>query len=162
MGIRPTKIPTILSNFIPNMSNSELKKAGLKTTLPRLRILQLLESSDTRHLSAEDIYKRLLEADEDVGLATVYRVLTQFENAGIVIRHHFQSSSGTAVFELNERSHHDHLLCTDCGHVIEFEDEIIEERQQLMAKQHGFEISDHCLYLYGRCLNPEQCEHRKR
>jgi len=143
------------------MSNTELKKAGLKTTLPRLRILQLLESSKTRHMSAEEIYKTLLELDEDVGLATVYRVLTQFETAGIVIRHHFQSSSGTAVFELNERSHHDHLLCTDCGKVIEFEDKIIEERQQAIAKQYGFDITDHCLYLYGRCQHPENCEHNK-
>ena len=141
------------------MSNSDLKKAGLKATLPRLRILQLLESSETRHMSAEDIYKTLLGSDDDVGLATVYRVLTQFEAAGIVIRHRFQSVNGTAVFELNERAHHDHLLCIDCGRVIEFEDKLIEQQQKLIAQQNGFNITDHCLYLYGSCQNKDSCEH---
>jgi Fur family ferric uptake transcriptional regulator len=138
------------------MSHNELKKAGLKTTLPRLRILQLLESSPNHHLSAEEIYKTLSDCDEDVGLATVYRVLTQFEAAGMVIRHRFEGNS-TAVFELNERNHHDHLLCIDCGAVIEFTDKIIEQRQNEIAAQHGFILNDHCLYLYGKCQNPQTC-----
>lgn len=138
-----------------NMSseNQELRKAGLKVTLPRVKILQLLESSETRHLSAEDVYKALIEADEDVGLATVYRVLTQFETAGLVERHHFEG--GHSVFELSTMEHHDHLVCSKCGLVEEFYDEVIENQQLKIAKKFGFEITDHSLYLYGIC---ETCQ----
>jgi len=131
------------------MESQDLKKLGLKATLPRLRILQLLENSLQRHKSAEDVYKELLECGEDVGLATVYRVLTQFEAAGLVIRHHFEN--GLSVFELNEGYHHDHLLCIRCGKIIEFIDEKIEQQQRDIVQQHGFEITDHCLYIYGIC-----------
>jgi Fur family ferric uptake transcriptional regulator len=131
------------------MQPQELKKAGLKVTQPRRIILQLLENNPQRHLSAEDVYKTLLEMEEDVGLATVYRVLTQFEAAGLVIRHHFES--GLSVFELNEGCHHDHIVCVKCGQIVEFVDDIIEERQRAIAQRHGFEITDHCLYLYGVC-----------
>jgi Fur family ferric uptake transcriptional regulator len=133
------------------MESQDLKKLGLKATLPRLRILQLLESCPQRHNSAEDIYKALLDCGEDVGLATVYRVLTQFETAGLVIRHHFENA--LSVFELNEGCHHDHLLCIKCGKIIEFTDDKIEEQQHHIVKKHGFEITDHCLYIYGICPN---------
>jgi Fur family ferric uptake transcriptional regulator len=126
-----------------------LKKAGLKITLPRLKILSILESSQQRHISAEEVYKKLLESGDDVGLATVYRVLTQFEAAGLVIRHHFDT--GHAVFELDAGDHHDHLVCVKCGKVEEFVDPVIEERQIAIAEQFGFSITDHCLYLYGTC-----------
>jgi Fur family transcriptional regulator, ferric uptake regulator len=129
--------------------NQELRKAGLKVTLPRVKILQLLESSETRHLSAEDVYKALIEAGEEVGLATVYRVLTQFESAGLVMRHRFEG--GHSVFELTTVEHHDHLVCNKCGLVEEFFDEVIEERQDRIAANFGFEITDHSLYLYGIC-----------
>ncbi|MCK5359967.1 MAG: ferric iron uptake transcriptional regulator, partial [Gammaproteobacteria bacterium] len=112
---------------------SDLKKAGLKTTVPRLKILTLLEQSNQRHLTAEDVYRQLLEADEDIGLATVYRVLTQFEGAGLVIRHHFEG--GSSVFELNEGQHHDHMVCVECGEVFEFFDPRIEERQNQIAAE---------------------------
>ncbi|EIJ44321.1 Fe2+/Zn2+ uptake regulation protein [Beggiatoa alba B18LD] len=141
------------------MESQDLKKAGLKATLPRVRVLQLLESSDQRHMSAEDVYKSLLETGEDVGLATVYRVLTQFETAGLVIRHHFEG--GLSVFELNHGSHHDHIVCTRCGHIEEFTDKVIEERQQAVAAQKGFAIKDHCLYIYGYCQDYENCENYK-
>ena len=131
------------------MSSQELRKAGLKATAPRLKILEILETSDVRHLSAEDVYKRLLESGEDVGLATVYRVLTQFEAAGLVSRHHFES--GHSVFELNQGSHHDHMLCVECGRVEEFVDELIERRQKAIAEEAGFAMTDHCLYIYGVC-----------
>jgi Fur family ferric uptake transcriptional regulator len=132
------------------MSTKELKQAGLKATLPRLKILEILESSEgQRHMSAEDVYKTLIGHDEDIGLATVYRVLTQFEAAGLVTRHNFES--GHAVFELNEGSHHDHILCVKCGRVDEFIDETIEKRQQDIADKHGFVITDHSLTLYGIC-----------
>ncbi|MEQ8409451.1 MAG: ferric iron uptake transcriptional regulator [Gammaproteobacteria bacterium] len=131
--------------------NQELRKAGLKVTLPRVKILQILESSETKHLSAEDVYKALIEADEDVGLATVYRVLTQFETAGLVIRHHFEG--GHSVFELDSVDHHDHLVCNKCGQVEEFFDEVIEEQQEKIATKFGFKITDHSLYLYGLCAN---------
>jgi Fur family ferric uptake transcriptional regulator len=134
------------------VEGKDLRKAGLKVTLPRLKILELLESSVTRHLSAEDIYRRLLESNEDIGLATVYRVLTQFEAAGLVTRHHFEN--GMAVFELNQGAHHDHIVCIDCGRVEEFVDEGIEERQRTVAHDRGFEIHDHSLILYGRCRRP--------
>lgn len=129
--------------------NQELRKAGLKVTLPRVKIMQILESSGSRHMSAEDVYKALRDADEDVGLATVYRVLTQFESAGLVMRHHFEG--GHSVFEMTTDEHHDHMVCTKCGKVSEFFDEVIEERQEQVAKDLGFEISDHSLYLYGLC-----------
>lgn len=132
--------------------NQELRKAGLKVTLPRVKILQMLESSPQRHLSAEDVYKALLESGEDVGLATVYRVLTQFESAGLVVRHHFEG--GHSVFELDQGEHHDHLVCLQCGKVLEFMDPVIEERQEAIAKEYGFKITDHSLYLYGLC---QQC-----
>ena len=125
--------------------DAELKKAGLKVTLPRLRILELLEE-DKAHLSAEDIYRKLIDAGEEVGLATVYRVLTQFEQAGICIRHNFEE--GHAVYELTPSNHHDHMVCLDTGDVIEFTDDVIEERQKLLATEHGYEIIDHSMVLY--------------
>ena len=131
------------------MQSADLKQAGLKVTLPRLKILEILEASTERHLSAEDIYKALLNTGEDIGLATVYRVLTQFESAGLVARHHFEG--GHSVFELDDRAHHDHLVCVDCGRVVEFVDETIEERQNQIAKDHDFDITDHSLILYGHC-----------
>lgn len=131
------------------METADLKKAGLKVTLPRMKILELLEASQTRHQTAEDIYKALLDAGEEIGLATVYRVLTQFESAGLVNRHHFEG--GQAVFELNEGKHHDHLVCVKCGKVIEFMDNIIEDRQKKIAEENGFKITEHSLILYGHC-----------
>ena len=125
--------------------DAELKKAGLKVTLPRLRILELLEE-DQAHLSAEDIYRKLIDAGEEVGLATVYRVLTQFEQAGICIRHNFEE--GHAVYELTPSNHHDHMVCLDTGDVIEFTDDVIEERQKILATEHGYEIIDHSMVLY--------------
>jgi Fur family ferric uptake transcriptional regulator len=130
------------------VENTELRKAGLKVTLPRLKILQLLESAGQRHMSAEDVYKALMEADEDVGLATVYRVLTQFESAGLVVRHNFDG--GHAVFELADSGHHDHMVCVDTGEVIEFMDAEIERRQREVVEQHGFELVEHNLVLYVR------------
>lgn len=138
------------------MESRDLKKAGLKATLPRIKILEMLEHSTTRHLSAEDVYKALLDSGEDVGLATVYRVLTQFEAAGLVSRHHFES--GHSVFEVNEGKHHDHILCVKCGKVEEFVDEVIEERQRAIAKKSGFSMTDHSLYIYGIC---GACQRRK-
>tara|TARA_B100000929_G_C15497595_1_gene416477 strand:+ start:1157 stop:1567 length:411 start_codon:yes stop_codon:yes gene_type:complete len=127
--------------------NTELKKAGLKATLPRIRILEALESSDhNRHLSAEEIYKQLINSGEDVGLATVYRVLTQFESAGIVIRHNFEE--GHAVYEITPDDHHDHMVCLETGNVIEFHDEIIEKRQEEIAAEKGYQIIDHSMVLY--------------
>lgn len=131
------------------MESQDLKKAGLKATLPRVRVLQLLENSEQRHMSAEEVYKSLLDSGEDVGLATVYRVLTQFETAGLVSRHHFEG--GLSVFELNEGRHHDHVVCVKCGKIEEFTDDIIEERQRNIAKLKGFDMTDHCLYIYGIC-----------
>ncbi|PCI07278.1 MAG: ferric iron uptake transcriptional regulator [Gammaproteobacteria bacterium] len=131
------------------MESSDLKKAGLKITLPRMKILELLESSEVRHQSAEDIYRALLDDGEEIGLATVYRVLTQFETAGLVERHHFEG--GQAVFELNEKGHHDHIVCVICGKVEEFYDELIEARQDKVAAEKNYEITDHSLTLYGKC-----------
>ena len=128
------------------MDNQDLRKAGLKVTLPRMKILQQLESSGERHLSAEDIYKALMDTGEDVGLATVYRVLTQFEQAGIVLRHNFEG--GSAAFELADEEHHDHMVCMETGEVVEFMDEEIENRQHMIAEKHGYEIVDHSLVLY--------------
>ncbi len=130
--------------------NQELRKAGLKVTLPRVKILQLLEHAEAtnQHLSAEAVYKQLMESGEDVGLATVYRVLTQFESAGLVTRHNFES--GHSVFELSKNQHHDHMVCTESGEVIEFVDEVIEKRQRQLAEDRGFELVDHSLVLYVR------------
>ena len=130
--------------------DAELKKAGLKVTLPRLRILELLEHDDKTHLSAEEIYRRLLDAGEEVGLATVYRVLTQFEQAGICIRHNFEE--GHAVYELTPSDHHDHMVCLETSDVIEFTDDIIEERQKKIAEKAGYEIVDHSMVLYVKPL----------
>ena len=130
--------------------DAELKKAGLKVTLPRLRILELLEDGDKSHLSAEEIYRCLIDAGEEVGLATVYRVLTQFEQAGICIRHNFEE--GHAVYELTPSDHHDHMVCLDTGDVIEFSDDLIEERQKILAKEKGYEIIDHSMVLYVKPL----------
>ncbi|CAN4273621.1 Fur Fe2+/Zn2+ uptake regulation proteins [Methylophilaceae bacterium] len=132
----------------------DLKNAGLKATLPRLKVLSLFENSKDRHLSAEDIYKVMLNAGEDVGLATVYRVLTQFEQAGLLMRHHFES--GKAVFELNSGGHHDHVVCVKCGRVEEFYDAEIEKRQESAAAKLGFTMQDHALTIYGMC-NQQPC-----
>ena len=130
--------------------DAELKKAGLKVTLPRLRIMELLEGDDKAHLSAEEIYRRLIGAGEEVGLATVYRVLTQFEQAGICIRHNFEE--GHAVYELTPSDHHDHMVCLETGDVIEFTDDIIEERQKKLVEDRGYEIVDHSMVLYVKPL----------
>ena len=130
-------------------SPSDLKTIGLKATLPRLRILEIFEKSDVRHMTAEDVYKQLLKEGTDTGLATVYRVLTQFEQAGLLIRHHFES--GKAVFELKQGGHHDHIVCMQCGHVEEFYDTEIEQRQEKIAADRGFKIQDHSLHLYADC-----------
>jgi Fur family ferric uptake transcriptional regulator len=152
--------PRIIANIIaqtdrspivnPLNSTENLKTSGLKATLPRLRILELFERSSVRHLSAEDVYKLLQKEGTDTGLATVYRVLTQFEQAGLLIRHHFESDK--AVFELNRGSHHDHLVCVQCGHVEEFYDAEIEKRQSQVAEARGFRIHDHSLHIYADCL----------
>ena len=132
------------------LQRQELRKAGLKVTLPRLKILEILESSRQRHLSAEDIYKELLETGEDIGLATVYRVLTQFETAGLVSRHNFEG--GHSVFEMDEGKHHDHMVCVETGDVVEFVNEEIERLQHEIAAKHNFELIDHNLVLYVRPL----------
>ncbi len=131
------------------VENQELRNAGLKVTLPRVKILEILERSDQRHMSAEDMYKALLDSGEDIGLATVYRVLTQFESAGLVTRQHFEG--GHSVFELNQGDHHDHIVCVKCGRVDEFLDGEIEKRQKQIAIAKGYEITDHSLYIYGIC-----------
>ncbi|HEX8012519.1 MAG TPA: ferric iron uptake transcriptional regulator [Casimicrobiaceae bacterium] len=138
-------------------TSHDLKTAGLKATLPRLRIINLFEQSKVRHLTAEDVYKQLLAEGVDVGLATVYRVLTQFEQAGLLVRHHFES--GKSVFELNQGGHHDHLVCLQCGRVEEFFDSEIEKRQNKIAHDRGFQISEHALYLYAECIKPK-CPYR--
>lgn len=131
----------------------ELRNAGLKVTLPRLKILEILEKSEMRHLSAEDIYRELLDAGEDIGLATVYRVLTQFESAGLVIRHNFES--GHSVFEMDSGDHHDHMVCIETGDVIEFVNEEIEKLQKTIATEHNYELVDHNLVLYVRPLKKD-------
>lgn len=133
------------------MESQDLQKAGLKATLPRLKILKFLEETEHRHMSAEDVYKAMLEQGEEIGLATIYRVLTQFESAGLVTRHHFEG--GHSVFELDQGHHHDHILCVKCGKVDEFLDETIEERQKIIAKEKGYAITDHSLYIYGVCAD---------
>lgn len=130
-------------------SLEELKSTGLKATLPRLKILEIFQQSEQRHLAAEDVYRLLIEQQSDIGLATVYRVLTQFEQAGILVRSNFEG--GKAIFELDDGNHHDHLVCVSCGKVAEFHDPTIEKRQMAIAKKHGFVITDHELTLYGRC-----------
>ncbi|KZN45214.1 ferric iron uptake transcriptional regulator [Pseudoalteromonas luteoviolacea] len=135
--------------------NLELKKAGLKVTLPRIKILEILQSPENQHISAEDVYKILLDKGEEIGLATVYRVLNQFDDAGIVTRHHFEG--GKSVFELSGSTHHDHLVCLKCGKVIEFEDEVIETRQVEIATTNGIKLTNHSLYLYGECVDEEEC-----
>lgn len=132
------------------MEPRDLRNVGLKVTLPRIKILQILENqSHERHLTAEQVYKILLSDDEDIGLATVYRVLTQFEAAGLVTRHHFEG--GNSIFELAQNEHHDHILCIKCGRVDEFSDQQIETRQKAIANKLGYELTDHSLYLYGYC-----------
>ena len=137
----------------------ELKSSGLKATLPRIRILEVFQKTSLRHMTAEDVYKALLFDGSDIGLATVYRVLMQFEQAGILSRNHFES--GKSVFELNEGTHHDHLVCLDCGRVEEFYDPEIEKRQRAVAQSRGFELQDHALSLYAAC-SKKNCEHKPR
>ena len=137
----------------------ELRGTGLKVTVPRLKVLDLFQHSEARHLTAEDVYRKLLDEHSDIGLATVYRVLTQFEQAGLLVRHHFET--GKAVYELNEGGHHDHLVCLQCGRVEEFYDSEIEKRQQKVAAERGFAIHDHQLYLYADCVKP-QCPFRDK
>ena len=137
--------------------HKDLKKSGLKATLPRLKILSLFEHSEAKHLSAEDVYKLLIKSGEDVGLATIYRVLTQFEQAGLLLRHHFESDK--AVFELSDSQHHDHIVCLQCGHVEEFCDDEIEKRQEIIATKKGFTIQEHSLYIYAEC-NKTSCPNK--
>ncbi|NKF51640.1 ferric iron uptake transcriptional regulator [Shewanella sp. WXL01] len=136
--------------------NQALKKAGLKVTLPRVKILELMQAPENQHISAEDLYKKLLDMGEEIGLATVYRVLNQFDDAGILNRHHFES--GKAVFEMSTQKHHDHLVCLNCDKVIEFSDDIIEQRQEEIAMRHNIKLTHHSLYLYGHCTN-DTCDH---
>ena len=138
-------------------ASQDLKSIGLKATLPRLKILEIFQAGRQRHMSAEDVYREILSVNEDIGLATVYRVLTQFEQAGLLKRSNFES--GKAVFELNEGAHHDHLVCLQCGRVEEFFDAEIEKRQSRVARERGFAIRDHSLYLYADCLKPD-CPNR--
>jgi Fur family ferric uptake transcriptional regulator len=135
------------------LQRQELRKAGLKVTLPRLKILEILESNEQRHLSAEDIYKELLDGGEDIGLATVYRVLTQFESAGLVTRHNFEG--GHSVFEVDEGKHHDHMVCIETGDVVEFMNEDIERLQKEIARKHNYELIDHSLVLYVRPIKKQ-------
>lgn len=141
------------------MESQDLRKAGLKVTLPRLKILEILAGENPGHMSAEEIYRGLMDSGEEIGLATVYRVLTQFETAGLVVRHNFEG--GHSVFELDQGHHHDHIVCIKCGRVDEFVDEVIEQRQKAIAKQFGYDMTDHSLHLYGIC---EACvlEERKK
>lgn len=138
------------------MESQDLRKAGLKVTLPRLKVLEILEQAEQRHLSAEDVYKALLETGEEIGLATVYRVLTQFEGAGIVAK--LSIEGGHAVFELEDGAHHDHLLCVRCNRIAEFVDPVIEERQHAIAAENGFKMTEHSLYIYGICHECQQSE----
>lgn len=140
--------------------NEELKRAGLKITLPRIKILTILQNPKNQHISAEDVYKILLEQHEEIGLATVYRVLNQFDDAGIVTRHHFEG--GKSVFELSHKKHHDHLVCLKCGKVVEFEDNVIEQRQNDIAESHNITLTNHSLYLYGKCEDEEACEEYRK
>jgi Fur family ferric uptake transcriptional regulator len=136
----------------------KLKKAGLKVTVPRMKVFDTLQRQTVEtHMTAEQIYKALLEAGEEIGLATVYRVLTQFESAGLVKRHHFEGNQ--SVFEINRGDHHDHIVCLQCGHIEEFNNELIEEQQRKVSQSLGFELTEHCLILYGNCTR-ENCPHR--
>ncbi|MDO4641321.1 MAG: ferric iron uptake transcriptional regulator [Neisseria sp.] len=137
---------------------AQLKDSGLKVTGPRLKILDLFETHADEHLSAEDVYRILLEEDVEIGVATIYRVLTQFEQAGILLRHHFET--GKAVYELNVGGHHDHIVCVKCGKVTEFHNEDIEHLQDKIARENGFRIVDHALYMYGICSECQKREHR--
>ncbi|MBT4838865.1 MAG: ferric iron uptake transcriptional regulator [Methylococcales bacterium] len=139
------------------MSNEKLRKAGLKVTIPRLKILEILEANSDQHMKAEDVYKILIQQDSDIGLATVYRVLTQFETAKIVTRHHFEG--GHSVFELNQGGHHDHLICIDCGKVFEFFNEEIEKIQHQVATDEGFTLKSHSHNIYGEC-NKINCKNK--
>jgi len=141
------------------LESQDLKNAGLKVTLPRMKILEILEQKRKEHLSAEDIYRILMGDNNEVGLATIYRVLTQFESAGLVTRHHFEG--GQAVFELDCGTHHDHIVCVDCGRVEEFVDEVIEERQKRITDEMGFELRDHSMILYGVCKDRSACLQRR-
>ena len=134
------------------VDNGELKKAGLKATLPRIKILEILERNQARHMSAEGIYRELMREGGEIGLATIYRVLAQFESADLVVRHHFEG--GHSVYELDDGEHHDHIVCVKCGRVDEFFDDVIEQRQREIAKQSGYTVTDHCLNIYGIC---KQC-----
>jgi Fur family transcriptional regulator, ferric uptake regulator len=144
---------------MPNSKVDDLKQSGLKATLPRLKILEVFQSARSRHMTAEDVFKHLLMEDADIGLATVYRVLTQFEQAGILSRSHFEQ--GKAVYELDEGQHHDHLVCLDCGRVEEFFDAEIEQRQHAVALSKGFKLQDHALSLYANCTKAD-CPHRAK
>ena len=135
-----------------------LKKTGLKATLPRLKIMDIFEHSKQKHLSAEDVYKLMISSNEEIGLATIYRVLTQFEQVGLLIRHHFEG--GKAVYELNEKSHHDHIVCLQCGHVTEFVNEEIEKLQTKVAEEHGFKIIEHSLIIYADSIK-KPCDCKK-
>ena len=139
-----------------SLENIALKEAGLKVTSPRVKILRLLQLPENQHLSAEDLYKKLLEQGDEVGVATVYRVLNQFDDAGIVTRHHFEG--GKSVFELTHQEHHDHLVCLKCGEVIEFNDSLIEQQQRLIAEKYGIKLTNHSLYLYGEPIDGK-CNH---
>jgi len=154
------RCPNPLPDLLPIIMTTphDLKNAGLKATVPRLKIINLFETSSMRHMTAEDVYRQLLSEGLDIGLATVYRVLTQFEQAGLLMRHHFES--GKAVFELNQGSHHDHLVCMHCGRVEEFYDAEIEKRQTKVARDRGFTITEHALYLYAACVKPD-CPYRR-
>ncbi|WP_019614671.1 ferric iron uptake transcriptional regulator [Psychromonas ossibalaenae] len=140
-----------------SLENDALKEAGLKITSPRVKILRLLQLSENQHISAEDLYKKLLEQGDEVGVATVYRVLNQFDDAGIVTRHHFEG--GKSVFELANQEHHDHLVCLKCGEVIEFNDDLIEKQQKLIADKYGIQLTNHSLYLYGEPVDGI-CKHK--
>ena len=139
------------------LSNSALKEAGLKVTGSRLKILELLQDKENQHLNAEELYQKLLSQGHEIGIATVYRVLNQFDDAGIVTRHHFEG--GKSVFELADQQHHDHLVCLTCGEVIEFADDLIEKQQKLIAEKYGIELTNHSLYLYGRSIDGK-CTHK--
>ncbi len=142
-----------------SIEHDALKEAGLKITSPRVKILSLLQQPENQHISAEDLYKKLLEQEDEVGVATVYRVLNQFDDAGIVTRHHFEG--GKSVFELANQQHHDHLVCLTCGEVIEFNDSIIEKQQKLIAEKYGIKLTNHSLYLYGEPIDGK-CNHKPK
>lgn len=141
-----------------SIENDALKEAGLKITSPRVKILGLLQRPENQHISAEDLYKKLIEQGDEVGVATVYRVLNQFDDAGIVTRHHFEG--GKSVFELANQEHHDHLVCLTCGEVIEFNDDLIESQQMLIAEKYGIKLTNHSLYLFGESIDGK-CKHKK-